>query len=70
MHQEIVVTIADFLRLKQMIRQTRRSWRLGTYLNALERELRRATLVRIEDLPRDIVTMNSRVRIRDAQRPA
>jgi regulator of nucleoside diphosphate kinase len=62
-----VITADDFRRLRAMIRAARRSPRKGGYLNALERELRRATLVTPRGVPRDTVTMNSRVRVLDVE---
>ena len=59
-----VITADDFRRLKAMIRLAKTS-RPKPHLNALERELRRATLVTPRRVPRGVVTMNSRVRVRD-----
>ena len=54
-----VVTADDFRRLKAMIRLARMA-RPKAYLNALERELRRATLVTPRRVPRRRVAHHSR----------
>jgi transcription elongation GreA/GreB family factor len=41
--------------------------RHGTYVNALEREFRRANIMPSSEVPSDLVTMNSRVGLSDAQ---
>ncbi|MGE5611697.1 MAG: nucleoside diphosphate kinase regulator [Bacillota bacterium] len=65
MKNEVVITAADFQRLKDLIRTARCVWPYGAYVNALERELRRARIVPPDHVPEDAVTMNSRVRLRD-----
>jgi regulator of nucleoside diphosphate kinase len=55
----------DFRRLKAMIRHAAPSRPPAAHPDALERELRRATLVTPRRVPKDVVTMNSRVRVRD-----
>lgn len=65
MKNEVVITVANFQRLKELIRAARSSWPYGAYVNALERELRRARIVPPDHVPSDAVTMNSRVRLRD-----
>lgn len=65
MKNQVVITAADFQRLKELIRTARRSWSYRAYVNALERELRRARIVPPDHAPEDAVTMNSRVRLRD-----
>ena len=67
MRDSILITADDFRRLKVMIRAARQIWRHGTYVNALERELRRANIIPSSEVPGDLVTMNSRVRLCDAQ---
>lgn len=66
MRDRIFVTKADFERLRQFVqrRDERRSTDF-TYLDALEEELDRAEVVDAEALPRDVITMNSEVRLRD-----
>lgn len=61
----VFVTDKDRSRLKALIRTLRYHRRCGAYLNALERELRRARVVPSWEVPEDTVTMNSRVRVRD-----
>lgn len=67
MQHDVVITAADYQRLKDLIRAARTAWRYGAYVNALERELRRARIVPPERVPGDAVTMNSRVRLRDLE---
>ncbi len=64
--KKIVITEADYDRLRRLIevsRQYRR--RDGEHLQALEQELERAQVVKPGEIARDVVTMNSRVRVRD-----
>jgi regulator of nucleoside diphosphate kinase len=61
-----IISTDDFRRLKVMLRTARMSGRRGAYVNALERELRRADLVEPVAVPADVVTMNSRLRVREA----
>lgn len=61
----IVVTDTDLERLRALIREGREVRSEGhVYLQALEAELERAELVPSREIPPDVVTMNSRVRIR------
>lgn len=62
---KIVINADDFRRLKVVIRKARHTRPRGTYVNALERELRRADLLLPPHVPADAVTMNSTVRLRD-----
>ena len=66
MRNRIVVTKPDFERLRQFVqrRDERRSADFG-YLDSLEEELDRAEIVEPDELPRDVITMNSEVRLRD-----
>jgi regulator of nucleoside diphosphate kinase len=57
-----IVTEDDYRRIKQLIRTMRFTLRHGLYVNDLERKLRRARVVRPQEIPPDVVTMNSRVR--------
>ena len=60
----IYVTRPDYERLQQLVRQERQ--RTGNRQVAdLENELKRAQLVSSDDVLPDVVTMNSRVRLRD-----
>ena len=62
----IYVTELDYNRLSGLIERTRE--RNGTdreYLNKLEAELDRAEIVERQDMPRDVITMRSKVRLKD-----
>lgn len=66
MRDRIYITEADFEKLHRLV-EGRRS---GTgpnagYLDVLEQELDRADVVEAESIPRDVVTMNSEVRLQD-----
>jgi len=62
----IVVTESDYVRLLSLVRSFRRRHQCDTErLNELENELNRATIVDLNEVPADVVTMNSRVRIKD-----
>ena len=64
----IVVTTLDEQRLHDLIQQTRSSGSLDPQqersLNDLEKELGRAKIVRPQEVPADVVTMNTVVRVR------
>jgi regulator of nucleoside diphosphate kinase len=63
---ELVVTDTDFARLREMTRELRASRHpLRQYAAGLEAELARARIVPVGEVAADVVTMNSRVRIRD-----
>jgi regulator of nucleoside diphosphate kinase len=63
---EIVLTKFDHRRLKGMLQVLRRRSGVDPWnLNALEVELGRARIVPPESVPPTVVTMNSRVRLRD-----
>lgn len=62
----IYITELDYDRLSGLIDRTRE--RNGTdreYLNKLEAELDRAEIVERQDIPRDVITMRSKVRLKD-----
>lgn len=66
MRDRIYITETDFERLRRLV-EGRRS---GTgpdsgYLDILEQELDRADVIDAEAIPRDVVTMNSEVRLKD-----
>jgi len=64
----IVITENDYERLLRLI-NSRRKWRHETEaLEALEQELERASIVNGIELPDDVVTMNSRVHVKDLDR--
>ncbi|HOA72106.1 MAG TPA: GreA/GreB family elongation factor [Phycisphaerae bacterium] len=58
-----IVTEADYRRLRQLIRRMRYTLRHGCYVHELERKLRRARVVPPQEVPPDVVTMNSRVKM-------
>lgn len=64
--RQIYVTDSDLQRLKTLLRDNWRDRRedLGD-LNRLDYEIERASVVKPMEVPKDVVTMNSRVRLRD-----
>ncbi len=66
MRERIYITKADFERLRRLI-DGRRAGNTSDfeYLDTLEQELDRADIVEPEAIPRDVVTMNSEVRLKD-----
>lgn len=66
---KLVITETDFERLQWLIESWKQlSPRDAERLDDLENELRRATVVKSDEVPPDVVTMNSRVRIQDLSR--
>jgi regulator of nucleoside diphosphate kinase len=64
--KNIVITDVDYERLRRLIESSRRfRQRDAEHLDDLEQELEQALVVRSGDVPHDVVTMNSRVRVRD-----
>jgi regulator of nucleoside diphosphate kinase len=64
--EKIVVTEADYERLHSLIESLRRLHQYDTErLDELESELNRATIVKASEVSADVITMNSRVRIKD-----
>lgn len=64
--KNIVVTEPDYERLRRLIENARQwSHRDFEHLAALEDELEHATIVKPGDVAGDVVTMNSRVRVKD-----
>jgi regulator of nucleoside diphosphate kinase len=62
----IYITELDYNRLSGLIDRTReRNGIDREYLNKLEAELDRAEVVEPKDLPRDVITMRSKVRLKD-----
>ena len=62
----IYITEPDYQRLSGLIDRTReRSNSDREYLNKLEAELDRAEIVDPKDIPADVITMRSRVRLKD-----
>ncbi len=64
--RQIVVTSADLERLQMLVESVRqrRRWE-DLHLRALAQELDSAEVVEPEDVPADVVTMRSRVRVLD-----
>lgn len=64
--QNIVITESDYARLQRLIESTRQFRKFDAeHLAGLEQELERALVIKEADVPRDVVTMNSRVRVKD-----
>lgn len=64
--KNIVITEPDYERLLGLIESSKRfRQRDAEHLDALEQELERATVVKPGQIARDVVTMNSRVRVWD-----
>jgi regulator of nucleoside diphosphate kinase len=64
--RRILVTEDDMDRLKDLVHASRRSARRDqNHLAELDRELDRAEVVAATDVPADVVTMHSVVRVRD-----
>jgi regulator of nucleoside diphosphate kinase len=62
----IYITDTDFERLRRLITGRREANSVDhEYLDMLEQELERAEIVGPDAIPRDVVTMNSEVRLRD-----
>ena len=62
----IYITERDYQRLNGLIEITReRNGADREYLNKLEAELDRAEIVNAKDIPADVITMRSRVRLKD-----
>lgn len=65
--RRIHITRSDLERLRGIVEIRRGASRMDeAHLDALEEELDRAEVVEERDLPPDVVTMRSRVRVRDA----
>jgi regulator of nucleoside diphosphate kinase len=66
MRDRIYITEDDFQKLRQLIARRRGANSMDNeYLETLEQELDRAEVVEPEAIPRDVVTMNSEVRLQD-----
>ena len=61
----IFITVQDMRRLSRMLIEAAMGSAEDEHLRQLEQELDRSKLVRPEEVPPDVVTMNSRLRIRD-----
>jgi regulator of nucleoside diphosphate kinase len=66
MHSNILMTDADTRRLRSLTRRLKASGRSRMdRIAALNHRISTANIVSPEDIPRNVVTMNSRVRLRD-----
>src|ERR1051325_8287475 len=66
MRDRIYITDDDCERLRRLIAGRRRTTSVDQeYLDILEQELDRAEVVEPDAIPRDVVTMNSEVRLKD-----
>jgi regulator of nucleoside diphosphate kinase len=64
----IVISEFDHRRLQRLIEHRRESGQDTETLSALEHELERANIISSDEIARDVVTMYSRVRVRDLDR--
>lgn len=64
----ISITGPDMQRLRDLVRSADANDRDRPYLAALRTELERAAVVAPDQVPSDVVTMNSQVRLRDGRR--
>lgn len=65
METRIIITNVDFQRLNAFVRTLRHAWTYGAYVNDLERTLRLADIVPAEQVPEEVVTMDSAVLARN-----
>ena len=64
--KNIVITEADYGRLQRLVELAGQSWKRDReHLESLQQELECAIVVTAGKMPRDVVTMNSRVRVKD-----
>lgn len=64
--KNIVITEADYVRLQRLVESSRMfRQRDAKHLDDLEQELERAAVMKAGEVPRDVVTMNSRVKVKD-----
>ncbi|MFW6113514.1 MAG: nucleoside diphosphate kinase regulator [Actinomycetota bacterium] len=63
--RDIYITDFDLKRLKTLVFEERSSGHDKDYLRNLEEELDRAKVVDAADIPSEVITMNSRVRLKD-----
>jgi len=65
-HRQIVITEFDLERLQELIEEMQEQpSRDNRYLDELSEELLRAEVVAPEEIPPQVITMNSRVRLQD-----
>jgi regulator of nucleoside diphosphate kinase len=68
MNRSIVITETDMRKLEALVNASRLNGNLDKqHLDELEEELSRAKVMTSESVPRDVVTMNSRVRVTDLE---
>ena len=64
--KQIYITDSDMKRLKELVMVTRELGKEDEeYLRELEGELDRGKIVKSKDIPNNVITMNSKVRLRD-----
>ena len=64
--KNIVITEADYVRLQGLVESSRVfRQRDAKHLDDLEQELERAAIMKAGEVPTDVVTMNSRVKVKD-----
>jgi regulator of nucleoside diphosphate kinase len=64
--KNIVITEADYVRLHGLVESSRVfRQRDAKHLDDLEQELERAAIMKAGEVPSDVVTMNSRVKVKD-----
>jgi len=64
--KNIVITEADYARLRRLVESSRMfRQRDAKHLEDLEQELERAAVMKAGEVSSDVVTMNSRVRVKD-----
>ena len=63
--KEIVITEADFDRLSELLDSPRYRSTQAPHLMALKEELNRGKVVAADEVPKGVVTMHSRLRVRD-----
>ena len=64
--KNIVITQADYVRLQRLVESSRVfRQRDAKHLDDLEEELERAAIMKAGEVPSDLVTMNSRVKVKD-----
>jgi len=66
--QKIYITDFDLKRLKKLLRTSSKTGeRKNSYLEQLRKEVEKAVVVPSEDIPKDVITMNSKVSLIDLE---
>ena len=66
--QKIYLTDFDLKRLKKLLRTSSKTGeRKNSYLEQLRKEVEKAVVVPSEDIPKDVITMNSKVSLIDLE---